>query len=138
MESEAGAIRTSRAMAEYPAGMSQPVLEGSTLRSTLRQPKHALHSGLHGISESGGWHHIITSDTEGLDVAEAPRRQLPNGLQETRSLPEGSGWLCAAARQTTRNQPETVSQPKQAVVNRDLAMCRLEGCIGMPSIRQSM
>ena len=36
MESEAGAIRTSRAMAEYPAGMPQPVLdlEGSTLRQS--------------------------------------------------------------------------------------------------------
>ena len=54
MESEAGAIRTSHAMAEYPAGMPQPGLEAS-LRTTLRTapPKHALHSGLHGIVEGG-------------------------------------------------------------------------------------
>ena len=61
MESEAGAIRTSRAMAEYPAGMPRPVLEGSTLRTTMHQPKHALHSGLHGIWREwrvASYHHL--------------------------------------------------------------------------------
>ena len=61
-------------------------------------------------------------------------------VAKTSSLPEG----CVHCVQVCSNppndpkQPETASQPNQAVVNRDPAMCRSEGCIGMPSIRQSI
>ena len=145
MESEAGAIRTSRVMPEYPAGMPQPGLEGSTLRTTLRTapPKHALHSGLHGIVEGG----IICYMYRPPLIRRAGRRRsaetaLPNGCELRRRARSPKVVCivcrCAATRQTTRNQPETASQPKQAVVNRDPAMCRSEGCIGMPAIRQSI